>query len=242
MLSKKAVAYLTDLIVNALPTSVHANFDHLLEKTDLDPSIAPGLGSSFGIKARVKSLFYNIGNDLSKVVEFLNVFFEEYGYKIDENDIRKINPMLELCGITIISDISEEGYRAKLIAPADLMEESGESLVSDLLPDSVFQRIEEAREEYGNGKFDFVMSKCRTSLEALADEHEYGTDFKRMIRALRREGKIRGSEEDLMKKLYDFLSSFEATHAAPKPNKHQAFYALNLTIHTLLFLAAVLTE
>jgi len=239
MLSRKAVAYLTDLIVATLPISIHVNFDHLLEKIDLNPSIAPGLSSSSGIKARVKSLFYNIGNDLRKVVEFLNVFFEEYGHRISGDDLRKIKPILESCGITVVS---EEGYRAKLIAPANLMEESSESLLSDLLPDTVFQRIEEAREEYGNGKFDFVMSKCRTSLEALAKKHEYGTDFKRMIRALRNEGKIRGSEEDLMKKLYDFLSSFEATHAAPKPNKHQAFYALNLTTQTLLFLATILTR
>lgn len=242
MLSRKAIAYLTDFIAKYIWR--HYDLDHLLDMIDLDPSkVAPGLVSSSSIEARIKSFFINLSNEPSKIIEFLNVFLERYGQVIEKHEIESIKPWLEACGITITYEqmANERKYIAKLIVPAKIVDGTVDySLLSTLVPRSVLERVEEAEEQYGNGRFDFVIAKCRTSLEALANENGYGLDFKKMVKDLYDNGKIREQEYKLLKKLYDYFSSFESTHAGPKPNKHQALYALNLTKYTLLFLADVM--
>jgi hypothetical protein len=98
-------------------------------------------------------------------------------------------------------------------------------------------------DEYRFGRFNNVPSKCRIALTKFARSKgaEGGNEYKALIDSLQSEEKIRESEGKLLKKIFDYLSSFEDIHPGKPPTKEQAYYMIMITQYTLLFLAQLLS-
>ena len=238
MLSRKAIAYLADLLSKTLRVY---DLRTILDKLELPRSYASGFYKHEQISSVLENL--NDTKDLDKLLEFLNIIFSEYRSRLSQDDIEKIRFFMEPCGIDIIND-DEWHCQAILTNPktGTLIQKAEISALEKLLPPDVINRLEDAYNEYSKGEFENVIPKCRIALEALANFNGFGNGFRDFITKLKKDGILRDIEKDIIGKIHGYLCSFESTHYGPKPNKEQALYALILTQHTLLFLSKIISS
>lgn len=239
ILTKPAIAYLTEILEKEL---THRDIETIiLFKLELPQEYVEGRNK----KSKLMNLLIKISNEPQNLIRFLQIILNEYIKedfgKSKEKKIEKIKKLLDSCGIRITYDDNNKSWIAKIATPIKEIKIRQKSWLEDVLPGEVQNRLEEAKSEFSNGKFDVVTGKCRTALEAFAKKQGFGK-YKDFIRDMYNRGILREKERDIMIKLYDYLSSFELPHASPKPSKEQALYALYLTDDTLEFIVKLLEK
>ena len=238
-LSEKTIAYLADIMERHL---THYNLRILISKLELDTSyLSEGefTKTSFSKHAYISNLLSNLSDldnpsILEKFIQLLNIMISEY----EMNQIESLKTLLEPYGITIIKEEDSNRYEAILTVPKiPKVEQQNGSLLDKLLPENVSKKLNFAIKEYQEGEFRNVISNCRSALHEFSIVFHGNDNFKNFIDSLREKGIIRENEKVLVKKLYDYLSSFAPLHGTIEPDQDQALYALKLTNYTLVFLA-----
>jgi len=237
LLRRRSKAYLIEF----LEKFRHSELDRIIDKLELDENLK-SLTKTRKAEAIIESVLYNP----AFLLELLRILFKN---RFLDDQIQEIKRALELSGITFIEEGNYLfGRKVKDVVfigyDIQILERTTENLLEALLPGEVHEKLKEAMEEYCFGRFNNVPSKCRITLTKFARSKgaEGGNEYKILIDSLRDKGKIRESEGKLLKKIFDYLSSFEDLHPGKPPTKEQAHYMIMITQYTLLFLAQLLSS
>jgi len=238
LLSRKAIAVLSRILHCGVR---HFDIDQITDILEL-PNVYEilelmGIRASHSTEAKVKALLAYVNNEPEKLVELLNLLLE-YSH-LSPEEIDQMRNILEPCGLTT------DGSEVKLFLPSTTTKISLrkraelEQILETSFPD-VIARLREAEEALCSGDFEKCTDKCRKALEGLSIAYEYGTGFKKFLRALCKRGLLMEREVDIAIKIYDYVSIFR--HEGPKPTKDQAHYIYSLIWQTIGFLALKLRK